>query len=83
MKAHILYDDSGEIGALHIVAEGEESDRGVRFSFGERPGVHVATVDVPVEFENLSLRELHAAVRVDPNRPEPGLIAYKSRILDR
>jgi hypothetical protein len=59
MKAHVIFNDAGEIGAMHIVREtGDESDRRPHFSFAEAPGIHAATLDVPNEFIGHAPKEL-------------------------
>jgi hypothetical protein len=76
MKAHIIFDDSDEIGAMHVIRDGsEESGQQPRFRFAERPGIHVATVEVPAEFANLSPSELHVSVRVEGGHQAPRLVA--------
>jgi hypothetical protein len=56
MKLHIAYDQRGRILAAADQGAGQPA---------EMPGLTVAEVDVPPEFEKIELSELLPVVRVD------------------
>jgi hypothetical protein len=73
MKVHILFDDSGHVGAIS-----HPGKNGASTALGKlRPGKgqSMATVDVPDDLSHLKPRELHDAVRVDNKGGSPRLVA--------
>jgi hypothetical protein len=74
MKVHILFDDTGHVGAISHPRAGK---KGEVLLGGFRPaaGQHAAIVEVPVELRHLKPRDLHEAVRVEHVKGEPRLVA--------
>jgi hypothetical protein len=64
MKAHVLFDDEGNVGAMSHPKHGKKSGSGGQGGFIPGPGQHTALLDVPAELADLKPRDLHSAVRV-------------------
>jgi hypothetical protein len=72
MKAHILFDDNGHIGAM---SHAKKSASGKPGGFRPGPGQHTAFLEIPAEFANLNPRELHEQVRVERGTGTVRLVA--------
>jgi hypothetical protein len=80
MKAHILFDDEGRVGAMshnHIKKHGyiKKSAAGEHGGFLPGPGQHTAFLDIPEELAHLKPRDLHDSVRVELKAGTPRLVA--------
>jgi hypothetical protein len=68
MKAQVLFDDTGNVGAvLHPAVDSnlplqEGNPRG---SFRLHPGQRSAMLEIPPELQHLKPRELHESIRVE------------------
>lgn len=76
MRAHVLFDDNGEIIAMMHLPERAILGQ-PEFGFIAEAGEQVATLEVPGELEVLNARQLHLASRVDLSRGSPLLVAKK------
>jgi hypothetical protein len=76
MRAHVLFDDGGEIIAMMHLPErailGQPD-----FGFVADAGEQVVTLEIPGELEVLNARQLHLASRVDLSQGAPRLVAKK------
>ena len=64
MKAHVLFDDDGVVGAMSHPDRGIPGKPAGQGGFLPAPGQHTAHLEVPAELAHLKPRDLHAAVRV-------------------
>lgn len=76
MKAHILFDDTGLVGAILHIKE-KASEKQIACGFSPGPGHHTAILDIPAELHHLKPRELHDSVRVELSDHSPRLVAKK------
>lgn len=78
MKAQILFDDEGHVGAMSHAKPRTKSGSGRLGSFVPGPGQHTAVLDVPAELEHLKPRALHESVRVEVKEGTPRLVAISN-----
>ena len=79
MKVHVLYDESGHVGAIlhggtQASGAGPVKGQTLRQGFAPREGQHAAVLDVPAELEHVKPRQLHDAVRVVVKQGRPQLV---------
>ena len=75
MKAHILFDDEGRVGAMSHSKHGKKGGAVGHGGFLPGAGQHTALLDIPAELEHLKPRELHESVRVEVKEGTPRLVA--------
>jgi hypothetical protein len=80
MKAHVLFDEAGRVGAiLHLSTEtkaaNDASRKPLAAGFSLREGQQEAILEIPSEVVHLKPRELHDSVHVDLSGASPRLAA--------
>jgi len=75
MKAHVLFDNEGNVGAMSHPHPKKKSASEGKGGFLPGPGQNTALVDVPAELAHLKPRDLHESVRVDFKGSTPRLVA--------
>jgi hypothetical protein len=76
MRAHVLFDERGEIIAMMQLPERPVHGQ-PDFGFVTDAGEQVATLEIPGELEVLNARQLHLASRVDLSQGVPRLVAKR------
>ena len=74
MRAHVLFDEGGEIVAMMHLPEKPLQGQ-PDFGFITDAGEHVATLEIPGDFEVMNARQIHLASRVDFSQGTPRLVA--------
>jgi hypothetical protein len=74
MRAHVLFDDGGEIIAMMQLPEKRVHGQ-PDFGFVADTGEQVATLEIPNELEVMNARQIHLASRVDLSQGAPRLVA--------
>jgi hypothetical protein len=77
MKAHVLYDDDGNVGAMSHARPRRKGTSAGRGGFLPGEGQHTAFLDVPEELAHFKPRDLHEAIRVEHRDGKPHLVAKK------
>ena len=78
MKAHVLYDDAGNIGAMSHPRPRKNGTFAPPSGFLPGKGQYTAVLDVPEELAHLKPRELHEALQVEHRDGKPRLVARKA-----
>jgi hypothetical protein len=79
MKAHVLFDDRGEIHGVLVPSVIKHDRKGLQqepfLSLRSQKGQRSATLEIPQELQHLKPRELHSSARVEGNGDSARLVS--------